>query len=58
MPAILTKKEEQDWLNNKETNVFNLIKLLHPFKNELDCYPISLEVNNPSNNNPALIKPI
>ena len=55
MPAILSPKEEQLWLNE---DVERALRILGPYETkEMKAYPISTAVNNPLNNFEELIKP-
>jgi putative SOS response-associated peptidase YedK len=58
MPAILEKKDEEEWLNPDETEPDQLVKLLHPYPtNEMDAYPVSRLVNSPKNDTKEVIEP-
>ncbi len=58
MPAILEKKDEEEWLNPDETEPTRLVKLLHPYPTgEMDAYPVSRLVNSPANDTKAVIEP-
>lgn len=52
MPVILPKEQEWSWLNDPTDKALNL---LQPYAGEMDSYPISKEVNNPSNNSAEII---
>lgn len=57
MPVILTKEEEQIWLNG-DVPMKDLIELCNPFPAvEMDIYRVSKEVNNVKNNHCDLILP-
>jgi putative SOS response-associated peptidase YedK len=55
MPVILELKDEDKWLNPELTDD-ELQTLLHPSADgTLTMYPVSKDVNKPSNNNPNLL---
>lgn len=59
MPVILTKEEEQIWLNNQIKDVKTLEKLIKPFDAEDMYYErVSTLVNNPKNDDIAVIAKI
>ncbi|OAN20507.1 hypothetical protein A2I99_00300 [Acholeplasma laidlawii] len=59
MPVILTKEEEQTWLNNQIKDVKTLEKLIKPFDAEHMYYErVSTLVNNPKNDDIAVIAKI
>jgi putative SOS response-associated peptidase YedK len=59
MPVILAKKDENSWLNNKNTNFEDLHNLLKPFPaEEMKIYPVSRAVNNPRNDDETLIRQV
>lgn len=60
MPVLLEQKYYDDWLNS-DASVENLKKILNQEdydEIELSAYPVSLRVNNPVNNDPALIESV
>lgn len=58
MPAILEKKDEEEWLNPDETESDRLVKLLHPYPaSEMETYPVSRLVNAPKNDTKEVIEP-
>ncbi len=58
MPCILTKNDEELWLN-PDTNANKLMELLEPFPaNHMEAYKISSLVGSPKNQTPEIIKPL
>lgn len=58
MPCILTKKDEDLWLD-PEANPDKLMELLDPFPaNHMEAYKVSELVNTPKNQTPEIIVPI
>ena len=58
MPVIVSPKNFEQWLD-PQANPADLRDLLQSYPpNELRSYPVSREVNKPSNDNPDLIKPL
>ncbi len=54
MPVILTRETEQLWLTNLKKD--DLLSLLQPFDaNEMETYPVSMQLNSPRNNSKDLI---
>lgn len=59
MPVILTKEEEEMWLDPNVEDVERLKGLLKPYKaEEMEAYRVSEEVNSPKNNKPELIEKV
>ena len=57
-PVILEKKDEQWWLN-VDLPLTDVTRLLKPFPSEqMNAYPISVDIKNPRNDGAHLIKPI
>lgn len=57
MPVILSKEEEESWLDPESTHT-ELQSLLDPYPSELTSfYPISSKVNSVKNNFPEILKP-
>ncbi|MFW5956101.1 MAG: SOS response-associated peptidase [Halorhabdus sp.] len=55
MPVILPTDREREWLRaDRETAA----ELLRPFSGDLEGYPVSRTVNDPTNDSPALVEPI
>ncbi len=52
MPVILKPEDYEEWLLMPSKD------LLVPYRDKLDCYPVSTEVNNPEHNSRGLIQPI
>jgi putative SOS response-associated peptidase YedK len=52
MPVVLPRESERRWL---EDNAENLDDLLSPYAGNMDAYPVSRAVNDPSNDVPELI---
>lgn len=54
MPVILSRKDEEKWLQQNEQK--ELLKLLKPHHDEdMECYPISKAVNSHKNNNAEIL---
>ncbi|HOW24113.1 MAG TPA: SOS response-associated peptidase [Bacteroidales bacterium] len=54
MPVILPRRFEKEWLTSDRTG--DLTRLLEPYPSEeMEAYPVSWLVNNPANDNPAVI---
>lgn len=59
MPVILRSEDEKIWINKEEKNITKLLSLLKPYPSEeMEAYPVSKRVNNPSYDSEDLIKPI
>ena len=57
MPVILPAEAEAEWLDYTLTDPFQVLRLLKPYPSELlEIYPVSREVNKPSNDVPELVK--
>ena len=52
MPVILKPDDYEEWL------AMPSIDLLVPYRDKLNCYPVSTDVNNPENNSRGLIQPV
>jgi putative SOS response-associated peptidase YedK len=58
MPVILPETAYQQWLTPQDADVQQLSALLRPFDaKQMEAYPVSRMVNNPRNDDPALIQP-
>jgi putative SOS response-associated peptidase YedK len=58
MPVILHPQDYDRWLD-PATDSSRLLELLRPFEaNEMQHYPVSLEVNNPRHDSPNCIQPV
>lgn len=58
MPVILHPQDYDRWLD-PATESSRLLELLRPFEaNEMQHYPVSLEVNNPRHDSPNCIQPV
>ena len=58
MPVILPRQLEEQWLQ-PGTDIDQLKAMLVPFPPEqMEAYPVSKLVNNPSNNSPEIIEPL
>lgn len=56
MPVILTKQDEQIWLDPRIDDMKTVKALLKPYKaSDMEAYPVSEQVNSPKNNYPELI---
>ena len=59
MPVILDKKDENRWLDEKNTNPNNLQSMLTSYPpGKMDAHIVSSQVNNPKNDSIKLIQPI
>jgi putative SOS response-associated peptidase YedK len=58
MPVILPAAAYQDWLDST-VQTTEIIPLLQPYPEEqMHCYPVSLQVNNPRHDDPDCIAPL
>ncbi|MCL1630533.1 SOS response-associated peptidase [Sporolactobacillus sp. CPB3-1] len=56
MPVILSKKDEEKWID-PSTEPGELLRMLKPFDSEcMQCYEVTKDLNKASNNMPYLIK--
>ena len=59
MPVILEEEFEEDWLDVKTHDFDSLKQMLKPYPDDkMIAYAVSTEVNNPSNDNPELIRKV
>lgn len=59
MPVILSKKDEEAWLDPENNDVAKLKKLLKPCASSLlDAYEISTLINSPKNNFSDVLRPL
>ncbi len=59
MPVILEREFEEDWLDAKTHDFDSLKQMLKPYPDDkMIAYAVSYEVNNPSNDNPELIRKV
>ncbi|MNC78305.1 hypothetical protein D3C75_1304810 [compost metagenome] len=59
MPVILSRKDENEWLDRENTKVTHLLKLLRPYDaNKMRAYPVSSAVGNVKNNSPELLEEV
>ncbi|UOQ86443.1 SOS response-associated peptidase [Gracilibacillus salinarum] len=59
MPVILEEQARNDWLNPRVEDKNYLKSLLQPFEtSKMAAHPVSKRVNNPRNNDHALIEPV
>ncbi|HXG94001.1 MAG TPA: SOS response-associated peptidase [Blastocatellia bacterium] len=57
MPVIISKQDEDMWLDPATDNQGLLLKLLKPYPaEEMEAYPVSKRVNSPKNNSAACIE--
>jgi putative SOS response-associated peptidase YedK len=57
MPVILSRDEEEFWLNPDETEAERLLPLLKPYPTEkMEAKPVSRAVNNVRNDGPTLLQ--
>ena len=57
MPVILTRDEEDEWLNPDMVEPEHILQYLDPYpSDEMEAYPISKSVNSPSVDNSSIIK--
>ncbi|HEY6073067.1 MAG TPA: SOS response-associated peptidase [Anaerolineales bacterium] len=58
MPAILSPEQYEKWLDPAPQTPQSLMPLLQPFDaSKMEAYPVSMLVNSPENDQPALIQP-
>jgi putative SOS response-associated peptidase YedK len=58
MPVILSKEEEDEWLNPDIVELEQLKAFLDPYPDdEMEAYPVSTRVNYPGNNTPEVLIP-
>lgn len=57
MPAILTREEEEEWLNPDNAEIARLKELLHPYRGPMKGYPVSRRVNSPAHDDAQVIEP-
>lgn len=53
MPVVLAPDEEDQWLAGDTSG--DPKRLLDPYDGEMDAYPVSTDVNNPSNDSPEVV---
>jgi putative SOS response-associated peptidase YedK len=59
MPVILEREFEEDWLDVKTHDFDSLKQMLKSYPDDkMIAYAVSTEVNNPSNDNPELIRKV
>jgi putative SOS response-associated peptidase YedK len=59
MPVILEQEFEEDWLDVKTHDFDSLKQMLKPYPDDnMITYAVSYDVNNPSNDNPELIRKV
>lgn len=59
MPVILTKQEEEIWVDKEMEDEKTLLELLDPYPADLmEAYGVSIRVNSPKNNDRELIQPL
>ncbi len=59
MPVILEEEFEEDWLDVKTHDFDSLKQMLKPYPDDkMIAYAVSYDVNNPSNDNPELIRKV
>jgi putative SOS response-associated peptidase YedK len=59
MPVIVLPESYGAWLDRGNANISELQNLLRPYASErMEAYPVSLRVNTPRNDDPALIERI
>jgi len=58
MPALLEKENLDIWLNYCDNKPIAAIRLLKPYEQVLEAYPVSGLVNNVSNNSPHCIEKV
>jgi putative SOS response-associated peptidase YedK len=57
MPVIISKQDEDRWLDLTTEDHIGLLKLLKPYPaEEMEAYPVSKRVNSPKNNSAACIE--
>lgn len=59
MPVILTKDAEKVWLDPPIQDPAKLLPLLIPYPSaNMECYPVSMSVNNPAHDGPQCVIPL
>ncbi len=58
MPVILPPDTWSTWLGERPADPDELKSLLVPYAGEMVAWPVSQQVGNVKNNNPALIEPV
>lgn len=59
MPVILEQEFEEKWLDIKIQDFDSLAEMLTPYPDDqMVAYPVSIEVNNPGNDTPQLIRSV
>jgi putative SOS response-associated peptidase YedK len=59
MPAIISKKKYDMWLNPEIIDSGDLLPLLRPYPaDEIEYYEVSNRVNSPKNDSPENIQPL
>ncbi|HVK05850.1 MAG TPA: SOS response-associated peptidase [Armatimonadaceae bacterium] len=59
MPVILRPEDEALWMDTEVRQADALLPLLAPYpEEEMECYPVSRQVNTPVNDTPDLIEPL
>jgi putative SOS response-associated peptidase YedK len=58
MPAILPGEEHDKWLSPAVKSLDEYSRLLKSYPNEMDCFPVSMMVNNIKNDSPDIIVPL
>ncbi len=58
MPVILPPDDVDRWLKIKQFNAESVLPLLRSYKNKLDYYPVSKQVNSVRNNYAELLRPL
>jgi putative SOS response-associated peptidase YedK len=51
MPVVLEKSDYNRWIESGDPD------LLQPFPGDMECFPVSTEVNSPAHDGPSLIEP-
>ena len=57
MPVILNSQAHHAWLTVSSDRVRDLLPLLRPYKEEMQCHPVSPTVNSAANESPECVKP-
>jgi len=57
MPAIVPAADRKAWLD-AETPLQDALRLLKPYEEALEAYPVSTLVNSPANDEPGCIEPV
>ena len=58
MPVILHLRDLDTWLGSNQTQIYEAMDLLIPYRGDLGFHPVSTMVNSPNNNSSECIRPL